>query len=370
MNKQTVGLYLREFLNIFALPLSFYSGLVLTRPTVFAFYLTKRCNSRCQMCNFWKNQKMSDELSYNDICSILTDLKKFGVKTISFSAEGEIFTRKDTIQILKFAKELGFVFGVNSNGLAINKELAAQIAGLQPNSVVFSIDTTDPEQYASIRGVKNGLERVIAAIHNLHECGFHRVSGGAVIRGDNVEQIPKLTAFAKEHGLHSFRFTAMQRYGFLKEWSNEEWDELTSETFTRSLRRELQVLVESMKKSELVANSVPYLEMIPKYFQAKHYYPIPCVEGYYKGKIMPNGDLSLCPIMGDKALIGNLKSDSVKKLWYSKRAKKVRHRIRNKKCPGCWLSCYGEDNLRFAPRYAFAANLKAFRRALKLVRMV
>ncbi|MCK5231215.1 MAG: radical SAM protein, partial [Desulfobulbaceae bacterium] len=163
MKNQSVGLYLREFFNIFALPLSFYSGLVLTRPTVFAFYLTKRCNSRCQMCDFWKNQKMSDELSYNEICSILTDLKQFGVKTISFSAEGEIFTRKDTIQILEFAKELGFVFGVNSNGLAINKELAAQIARLQPNSVVLSIDTTDPEQYASIRGVKNGLERVIAA---------------------------------------------------------------------------------------------------------------------------------------------------------------------------------------------------------------
>ena len=109
--------------------------------------------------------------------------------------------------------------------------------------------------------------------------------------------------------------------------------------------------------------------MIPEYFQAKHYYPIPCVEGYYKGKIMPNGDLSLCPIMGDKALIGNLKSDPVKKLWYSKRAGEVRQRIRNKKCPGCWLSCYGEDNLRFAPRYALAANLKAFRRALKLVRI-
>lgn len=367
MKKELLRLYWHEFTNIFTLPLSFYSGRVMTKPTVFAFYLTKRCNSRCQMCNFWQQKEFEDELSFEDVCAILDDLKQFGVNTISFSAEGEIFTRKDTLPILHYAKKLGFVFSINSNGLAITRKLAAEVAELNPNSIIFSIDTTDPDQYFSIRGVKNGLSKVIQSIQYFHDLGFNRLSGGAVIRGDNVEEIPKLIAFARKNNLHSFRFTAMQRYGFSKDWSDEQWDKLADTTFILALEKQLQTLIQEIKTSSLISNSRPYLKMIPTYFKSSHYYPIPCVEGYYKGKIMPNGDLSLCPIMTEKAIVGNLKEVSLKELWYSDKSKQVRKLIKNKKCPGCWLSCYGEDNLRFAPKYAMIANLKALRRARKLL---
>ncbi len=367
MKKEVIGIYLRELINLIALPLSFHTGRVLIRPTVFAFYLTKRCNSHCQMCDFWKKKNFDDELSFEKICAILEDLKQFGVKTISFSAEGEIFTRKDTFQILNYAKELGFIFGINSNGLSVTPEIASQIARLQPNSIVFSIDTTDSAQYAKIRGVKNGLQRVIESIGHLQKAGFTRISGGAVIRGDNIDEIPKLIELAGKLKLHAFRFTAMQRHGFSKDWSDEEWGKLADEEFIASLTDRLTKVIDLAKNDPLVANSIPYLQKIPEYFTASHYYPIPCIEGYYKGKIMPDGDLSLCPIMGKEGIVGNLKDDSVETLWFSKTAKMVRQQIRQKKCPGCWLSCYGEDNLRFAPQYALPANLKALRRALKLI---
>ncbi|MDH3359694.1 MAG: radical SAM protein, partial [Desulfobulbaceae bacterium] len=366
MKMHKLALYTREFSNIFAMPLSFYIGYPLLRPTVFAFYLTRRCNSRCRMCDFWRSQT-KDDLSFDQVTAILDDLKAFGVKTISFSAEGEMFTREDAIDILQYAKKLGFVFGINSNGLAIDRQLAERIAGVAPNSIVFSIDSTNPTQYAYIRGVKDGLQRVMSAVSNLQEAGYNKVSGGAVIRDDNLDEVPKLLAFARRLGLHGFRFTAMQRHGFSKVWTDEQWGKLAEPGFQQELQQVLGELRASVKSDDLLANSEPYLSMIPPYFKADHFYPIPCIEGYYKGKIMPNGDLSLCPIMGKTAVIGNLSDEPLSVLWYGKKAQEVRKIIRRGKCPGCWLSCYGEDNLRFAPRYALAANFNALRRALKLV---
>lgn len=367
MNKNTLSLYLREFINILLLPASFHSGLTLVKPTVFAFYLTKKCNSRCRMCDFWKSGKTADELSYDEVCRILDDLKNFGVKTISFSAEGEIFTRTDSVDILRYAKEKGFIFGVNSNGLAINRELAGELAEIQPNSIVFSIDTTDSEKYHSIRGVKGGLGKVTQSIENLQASGYTKISGGAVIGDMNVNELTRLLIFAESHNLHSFRFTAMQRDGFSKEWGAGEWEALADRAFLDRLNRELAKIMSLVEHNRMLSNTIPYLQKIPAYFAAEHFYPVPCVEGHYKGKIMPNGDLSLCPIIGTDAIVGNLKKERVASLWGSERAKKIREQIRRKQCPGCWLSCYGEDNLRFSTKYALASNLKALRRALRLL---
>lgn len=367
MNKEKLSLYLKEFINILVLPVSYHTGLTLVKPTVFAFYLTKRCNSRCQMCDFWKSGTAVDELTFEEVCSILDDLKNFGVQTISFSAEGEIFTRADSIEILQYAKKLGFIFGVNSNGLAITPKLAEKLTSVNPSSIVFSIDTTDPERYCSIRGVKGGLDRICRSIENLRAYGYKKISGGAVISNTNVDELRLLLDFAQQKQLHSFRFTAIQRHGFSKDWSSEEWDALSSDQFLARLEEELREIIRKMGGDPILANSIPYLRKIPEYFRASHYYPVPCVEGYYKGKILPNGDLSLCPIMGKDAIIGNLKLEKVESLWRTERAKKIRSNIKKGNCPGCWLSCYGEDNLRFSPRYALIANLKALKRALKLL---
>lgn len=366
MKKTNIALYLRELWNIFALPISYFTGIPLTKPTVFAFYLTTRCNSRCQMCDFWKKGTSTDELTYNEICSILTDLKKFGVRVISFSAEGEAFTRTDAVDILRFSKELGFTFSVNSNGLAIDDTLATQLAQINPNSIIFSIDTTDQEQYHKVRGVKNGLHRVLQSVKLLQDKGYHRVSAGAVIRDDNLDQVPKLLQLANDLNLHGFRFTAMQRHGFSKEWDDDQWHRLSEPGYLANLQKTMTDLneAEGIKK---LANTSAYLRMIPDYYQSNHFYPVPCIEGYYKGKILPNGDISLCPIMGKAAVIGNLKTESIKSLWWSKKARHVRRLIRAKRCPGCWLSCYGEDNLRFSFRYGLTANWNAFKRALRIL---
>lgn len=367
MKKESIVLYMRELWNTIALPLSFFTGIPFTKPTVFAFYLTSRCNSRCQMCDFWKNPNLAEELTYEEICNILYDLKRLGVRVLSFSAEGEIFTRPDALDILRFSKELGFTFSVNSNGLAINESLASQLAEINPNSIIFSIDSTDPDQYQEVRGVKNGLQKVLQSVRLLHEKNYYRVSAGAVIRHDNLDQIPKLLELSSQYNLHSFRFTAMQRYGFSKEWEDEQWNQLSDTNYISTLQKKLMELVK-IDKSGIIANTNIYLQMIPEYYQSKHFYPIPCIEGYYKGKILPNGDLSLCPIMGDRAVVGNLKANSVLRLWWSDKARRIRRLIKEKKCPGCWLSCYGEDNLRFSLRYGLSANWKAFLRASKLLK--
>ena len=117
-------------------------------------------------------------------------------------------------------------------------------------------------------------------------------------------------------------------------------------------------------KYGIVSNSVYYLNEIPKYYESGfNYLPYPCMVGYYNIQIMANGDVPVCSYRGPSAVIGNVKEDSLIELWKSDKAAGERLRIKNKLCPTCWMSCFAENNMRFAFGKMIPTNFEAFRRS-------
>ena len=174
--------YLSEGAKLAAVPLAMKTGRTFFPPSVAALHLTRRCNSRCLMCSFWKKDfDASEELSTQQVFSLMEDIKALGVSFLSISGEGEIFTRRDACEIFQKARDLGLDYTINSNGLYLPEEFVARVHELRPHHMIFGLDTVSEAVYEKVRGVPRGLSKVTASISRLLDAGYRNVSVGSVI---------------------------------------------------------------------------------------------------------------------------------------------------------------------------------------------
>ena len=132
------------------------------KPFFCNYWVTYRCNSKCEFCNIWRENSLKSipDANIHDVHNNLNDLKKIGVKMIDFTG-GEPLLNKELPQILAHSKQLGFFTKLSTNGY-MYPDKAEELKGLA-SRIYFSLDTTSKEEYKKIRGI-DGYERVIESI--------------------------------------------------------------------------------------------------------------------------------------------------------------------------------------------------------------
>lgn len=358
---------INEAVKIGGIPLSNLLNTPLVAPSVAGFNLTERCNSRCKMCHFWKKgSNNSNDLTTDQVFKVLNEMHDIGVQFVSFAAEGEIFTRKDVCDIFRHTKELGLDFAINSNGLHLPDEFIESVMELGPYSIVFGLDTTDPDNYAQIRGVSNGLSKVLASIHKLQNAGYASISIGSVILDNNLDQLIPLAELSRKESLRAIRYTAFSPVGFGVKWDTDELKTYTDPDYLSRLERTIKDVIAYKNKFNFISNTETYLAEIPQYYASGFTrFPYSCIVGYYNIQIMANGDVPICSYRGPDAIVGNVKNDSLVTLWQSEKTALERLKIKHKSCPTCWLSCFAENNMRFSGRHFIPHNLSVLKRSLK-----
>ena len=133
-------------------------NLIWSRPNFAQVELTRNCNFRCKFC--FENCDAKD--TYQDKPpekwkKVMDDLYDLGIKKIHFSG-GENFLYPYFTEILKYAKEKGFINLINTNG-------SIDISNILPYSdeFVFSLHGYK-EVNDEITGFKGSFERTI---HNI-----------------------------------------------------------------------------------------------------------------------------------------------------------------------------------------------------------
>lgn len=360
MNRKA-GLFLREGMQYWQQFVASRTSWVPT-PIEAALFLTRRCNSRCSMCNFWKNPEKTDELSTAMVLDILDELKKIGTVILSLSAEGEITLRKDLPDIIKRAERNKFLYSINSNFLTLSDEIITAFTQYPPYQITVGLDTLNTDKYASIRGVENGVSRALNSIERIQRAGYKDIVVGTVVLSENVDDLVELANFTLKKGLKGIRFTAFQPGGFGKKWSEKELEQYREQSFQNKLSEVISTLVSMKKSGAPIINSIPYLTSIPGSFMDPGFFPVACCTPWRRIHIYSNGDVSLCQVMEQKSVVGNIKNASLRDLWYSKRAGEIRDFVKDKKCGGCWLSCYQETNIRFTKNYGLPVIINSLKR--------
>lgn len=136
--------------------------MVSRKPYFCNYWLTYKCNSKCEFCRIWQDKSLQKihDAKFSDVKKNLDDLKEIGVKVIDFTG-GEPLLNKDLPDILSYARDLGFFVKLSTNGYLYHQK-ANELKNL-PTRVYFSFDTTSPEEYKKIRGI-DGYERLLESI--------------------------------------------------------------------------------------------------------------------------------------------------------------------------------------------------------------
>jgi len=137
--------------------------------------VTRRCPLTCAHC--YNNLPMGDgparrdELTYDEHCRILDEIGEAGCLWLLFTG-GEIFARKDFLDIYTAAKTRGFIVTLFTNGTLIDERVADHLARWPPFSIEITLYGRTKETYERLTGVPGSFERCMQGIARLRERGL------------------------------------------------------------------------------------------------------------------------------------------------------------------------------------------------------
>ncbi|MBN1492819.1 MAG: radical SAM protein [Candidatus Omnitrophica bacterium] len=158
------------------------------------FELTYRCNFECGHCYIPYSYRKYKELSTTEVFYILDQLSAIGCLYLGFTG-GEPFVREDIVDILWYAKELGFQIILYTNGSLIDEHIAEQLALLRPNLIDITIPGIRRETFESVSRAPGSRDKVFNVIKLLHTKGMHLGFKTCVLNSNETE-IDQIQEFA------------------------------------------------------------------------------------------------------------------------------------------------------------------------------
>lgn len=142
----------------------------LRHPVHVVWELTLACNLRCAHCGSRAGRPRSDELTTDEIRSIVAELAALGTREISLIG-GEAFLRRDWLDIIRAVAESGIKCGLQTGGRALSRAKieAAVAAGL--SSAGVSVDGNEAV-HDRLRGVPGSFRQALTAIEEFARAGL------------------------------------------------------------------------------------------------------------------------------------------------------------------------------------------------------
>jgi MoaA/NifB/PqqE/SkfB family radical SAM enzyme len=139
------------------------------------FEVTHRCNLGCQHCYLTEGpvgrpRPTRDELTLDEVRRGLDQLAEAGTLFLTLSG-GEVFMRRDFLDIVAHARALNFSVTVFTTGTLLTPETAAELAGLHPLSVEVSIYSARPEIHDRVTRIPGSHARSLQALRRLKTHG-------------------------------------------------------------------------------------------------------------------------------------------------------------------------------------------------------
>ena len=191
--------------------------------------VTDRCNMRCSYCmpkEFFGPDyaflERKELLTYEEITRVTRVFVRLGVQKVRITG-GEPLLRRE---LSRLVSRLASVKGIEdltltTNGLLLKRHARGlKKAGL--HRVTVSLDSLDPEEFASIANVEAPVEEVLSGIREAQRVGLTPVKINAVIRrGINEKAILELAAFFRGSGC-VLRFIEYMDVGNTNAWEPSE----------------------------------------------------------------------------------------------------------------------------------------------------
>lgn len=316
-------------------------GKTFSKPLEISIQPNKRCNARCLMCNFWEEKK--DFLEASAIISSLKQLKEWvGGNFFLQIAGGEPLIYNGMFDIFSFCSENDIICKISTNGIALTENICDKIIDSKLSFLSVSLDSHKRDIHDKFRGIDGALDRAVNGIKYLAERSKITLGISSVLMSENIETFPESVDFFLSLPIHRLLIQPVgvwtedlpvERWSEYKYWIND----------AKAIDRLVGYLIEKKKSDPRILNTekdfIEWKEYFANPASMTNKFEKKCGIGYNKLDINYKGEMSLgCSHYG---LIGNVKTDLIKKTWYSAKSDKIRKQMMKCKIP-CTYNCYKE----------------------------
>jgi len=169
-------------------------------PLQVSIEVTRRCPLECLHC--YNNLPMGDldakrrELTREEHFKVLDELVDMGCFWILYTG-GEIFARKDFLEIYTYAKKKGFLITLFTNGNLINEQIADYLAEWPPFAIEITLYGRTRETYEALTAIPGSYDRCLRGIRLLKERGLP-LKLKTVPTSVNKHEVGAMRQFAEE----------------------------------------------------------------------------------------------------------------------------------------------------------------------------
>jgi radical SAM protein with 4Fe4S-binding SPASM domain len=177
-------------------------------PLTVSIEVTRRCPLECLHC--YNNLPMGDldarhqELTKEEHFRLLDELVEMGCFWLLYTG-GEIFARKDFLEIYTCAKQKGFLITLFTNGTILTEEIADHLLEWPPFAIEITLYGRTRETYEALTGVSGSYDRCLRGIELLRARGLP-LKLKTVATSINKHEIYAMKQFAEDELGVEFKF--------------------------------------------------------------------------------------------------------------------------------------------------------------------
>lgn len=307
------------------------------------FEVTSRCNALCDHCGSRCTASKQEELSPETFKKVLDDVSKnFGTKSIMLNITGgEPLIRKDLFEITEYADNLGFKWGLVTNGMLITDEIIKKMKQTHMSTITISLDGMK-KTHEDFRHVPGSFNKIISAIQKLKKSNFvEHLQVTFIATKKNISELPEVYRLLSMLEIDSLRISGIDPIGRAKDNENlmlSQEDYFFLFDFIK--RHSSYPLPVVWSCTHYFGNTNNSLDPTNKIFS--------CSTGINVASVLSNGDIFGCPnIPRRKELIqGNVLKDSFCEVWKNNfEFYRNPNRTKAKQCENCeyWEYCKGDS---------------------------
>lgn len=306
---------------------------------------TLRCNAKCKHCGSRAGEdcNFKDELTTEEIENALQSIaNKYDASKILLNITGgEPLVRKDLFEVMKFARNLGYHWGMTTNGILINDDIIEKMKKTGMSTISISLDGLE-KSHDEFRGTKGSFMKIIDNIKKLKKANFlKQLQVTTVVNKSNINELEKMNSIISELQIDTWRIVNMDPIGRAEDNAQLALD-------TEDYKYLFEFIKEKRKKEKfnVTYGCSHFLGM--KYENEVRGNSFFCVAGFTTASILHNGDIYVCPnVERRKELIqGNVKDNDFVDVW-EKGFKWFRdlNKLSCSECRNCkdWKYCRGDS---------------------------
>ena len=168
----------------------------LSAPSTVDIFLTRACNLRCHHCFSNGGRPLRNELSFEELESILNQLQAVGVLQVRLNG-GEPFMHRRIYDILSHLKRMRYQKVILTNGTMLDEKAIDALVdcGITPT---ISVDGPTAAVHDDFRGVPGAFVRTLRALELLQRRGV-TYGINTCVNSENIEQIEDMIRVAIKH---------------------------------------------------------------------------------------------------------------------------------------------------------------------------